>query len=383
MLIIIIQFVRSKYKLNFFFQIGGTVDITVHKQTDDNTLEEIIPATGGPVGGTTVDRAFETFLETIGGEDTLQTFKNSYMEDYLLLIREFEAKKRAGNNTKVRITVPLSFETLVKKKRGVKNMATVLEKSQYKGRVNYKNKKLMFDEPTVFKSFFNQAINGVIHCIKDILKEKSCDDLSDIIMVGGFSESELIQKSLREEFPSKRFLIPYDPGLAVLKGAVYFGHIPNAISKRVARFTYGVQICRKFMPGDPESRKISLGGSDRCFGVLHPIIRRGDRIEAGMEYLHSFYALKNSDGKFKCGFYVSDKKEPKFVDDKDCRLLGTLTVDIPKRKQENPSEIEETFILGETELKFRAKLIGSGQPIECPPFDMLDASKLPGKIKQT
>ena len=157
---------------NFVFQIGGTVDITVHKQTDDNTLEEIIPATGGSTGGTTVERAFENFLKTNGGNDTLQTFKNSYMEDYFFLFEEFEAKKPAGKSTKVRITVPLSFETLVKEKRGVKNMSTVLEESQHKGLVNYKNGKLIIDESTVFKSFFNQAINGVIHCIKDIFKEK-------------------------------------------------------------------------------------------------------------------------------------------------------------------------------------------------------------------
>ena len=131
------------------------------------------------------------------------------------------------------------------------------------------------------------------------------------------------------------------------------------------------------MQGDPDSRKIFLGGLERCMGVLHPIVRRGDPIKAGWEYPHSFHTLKHSEGKFKCGFYVSDKREPKYVDDKDCRLLGTLTIDIPKEKRETPPEIEETFIFGETELKFRAKLLGSGQPKECPSFDLLDASKLP------
>lgn len=359
--------------VNFSFHVGGTVDITVHQQTDDKSLEELIPATGGPMGGTTVDKAFENFLETVGGKGILATFKRSCMEDYLLLFREFEAKKRDGGNTKVRITVPLSFETLVKDKRG-KNLSTVLEESQYKGNVTFKNKKLIF-EPSVFKSFFHQAIDGVIKCIGDILREESCVDLTHIIMVGGFSESSLIQKSLREKFESYRFLIPDEPGLAVLKGAVYFGHIPNAISKRVSRYTYGVQICRKFMPEeDPDSRKIKLGGIDRCMGVLHPIVRRGDRIQAGLECPHSFQALKHSEGKFKCGLYVSDQRKPKYVDDKDCRLLGTLTIDISNTKKENPPEIEETYIFGETELTFRAKLLGSGQPIECT-FDMLDNYK--------
>ena len=374
----------SDFKLTLLFDmvlfnipIGGTGDVTVHKQAEDGLLEEIIPATGGPIGGTTVDKAFEIFLETIGGDGILRTFSTQYMEDFLFLFTEFEAKKRDGGDKKVGITVPLAFETLVKKSCK-KNIATILKNSEYKDNVTYKNKKL-FVQPSVFQSFFLEAKEGVIKCIEEILKEESCVDLTDIVMVGGFSESTLIQKSLREKFPSHRFIIPDDPGLAVLKGAVYFGHIPNAISKRVCRYTYGVQICRKFMPGkDPESRKIKLGGVDRCMGVLHPIIRRGDRIEAGLERPHSFQTLQHKEGKFNCGFYVSDKRDPKFVDDKDCRLLGTLTVEIPNTKRDHPPEIEETFIFGDTELTFRAKLLGSGQPVECS-FDMLDNSKLPQK----
>lgn len=341
------------------------------------SLEEIIPATGGPMGGTTVDRAFENFFETIGGKGFLKTFRDSFMEDYLLLFREFESKKRDEGNSKVRITIPLELDSLIKD-TCKKSFTKVLEKSQYNTKVIYKNRKIII-EPSVFISFFKEAIDGVLRCVEDILREESCNDLSDIIMVGGFSESKLIQKSLRKKFPSHRFLIPDDPGLAVLKGAVYFGHIPNVISRRVARHTYGVQICRKFVPGkDPESRKITLGGVDRCMGVLHPIIRRGDRIEAGLERPHAFQTLQHKGGKFNCGFYVSDKRDSKFVDEKDCRLLGTLTVEIPNTKRENPPEIEETFIFGETELTFRAKLLGSGQPIECR-FDMLDNSKLPQK----
>lgn len=48
-----------------FYLLGGTVDITVHKQADDGTLVELIPATGGPTGGVTVDKEFEKFLEII------------------------------------------------------------------------------------------------------------------------------------------------------------------------------------------------------------------------------------------------------------------------------------------------------------------------------
>ena len=328
------------------------------------------------MGGTSVDRSFETFFETIGGKGVLTTLKQSYMDDYLTLFTEFEAKKRDDVERKVRVTVPMTLEQLIKK-TCKKNIAKILENSEYKDTVTYKHKRLTF-HPSVFRSFFSEAIEGVIKILQQIFEEDACTDLSDIILVGGFCESKLIQRSLREKFKNHRFLIPNDPGLAVLKGAVYFGHIPNAISRRVARYTYGVQICRKFMFGDPESKKIRLGGLERCMGVLYPIVRRGDRINVGQEYVNSFLFLQHTNGMFKCKFYVSDQREPKYVDDKDSRLLGTLIVDVPNAKMENPPEIEETFIFGETELTFRAKLLRSGQPIECS-FDMLDSSKIPQK----
>lgn len=295
------------------------------------------------------------------------------MEDYLLMSNEFEAKKRDGGDFTVRIHIPLEFEGLIKRNRK-QTIATILGNSEYKEVVTYKNKKLCI-QPSLFKSFFQEATDGIIKCIADVLKHDSCANVSDIIMVGGFSESRVIQKSLKWKFNSFRFLIPDEPGLAVLKGAVYFGHLPNAISIRVARYTYGVQICPKFKPGDPEDKKIILGGSERCKGVLHPIMKRGDRIEAGREYRHYFLPLENKE-TFNCGFYVSDQREPKYVDDIGCRRLGSLTIKIPNTRQENSRKIEETFIFGETELTFSAKFLGSGQPIECC-FDMLDDNKLP------
>jgi hypothetical protein len=48
-----------------------------------------------------------------------------------------------------------------------------------------------------------------------------------------------VQKSIQTAFPDINVLIPEDPELAVLKGAVLFGFSPSVITARVARLTYG------------------------------------------------------------------------------------------------------------------------------------------------
>lgn len=351
---------------------GGTADITVHKQTADGTLEELLPATGGPLGGISVDGEYEKLLETIGGHGILEAFAKISMEDYLSILKEFEAKKREVSQTQVRIKIPLKFDHCIKGKIAG-GLSKALQNSIYKNSVTYKNNKLCL-QLSEFEKLFQNAISGIIKCVGEILAKKGFDDVNDIIMVGGFSDCKLIQMALKEKFKTRRFIIPDEAGLAVLKGAVYFGHLPNAISRRAARYTYGVQICRKFKPGeDPEDKKISVRGIERCKDVLHPLVKRGERIEPGCEYPVVCHSLKPNQGKIECGIYVSNQENPKFVDEEGCRLLGKVTVQLPPGL--NNAEIEEIIIFGETEITFRARQLETGRLFETS-FDMLKENNI-------
>ena len=222
------------------------VDVAVHKQNERGIIKEILPSIRKPFGGISVDRAFEDFLISIFGREIMDIFKNSHFEDFLLLFSDFEFSIKR-NYVKLTLVIPLSLEILFKKKNRTM-LSAALEKSQYKGIVTFKRRRLIL-EPSLVYSFFQPAIDGIIKTIQNVLSNQLCADLTHIIMVGGLSGSKIIQNALQETFPKCHFLIPDDPELAVLKGAVYFGHLPNAVSGRFARFTYGVKICRKFRPG--------------------------------------------------------------------------------------------------------------------------------------
>lgn len=65
--------------------------------------------------------------------------------------------------------------------------------------------------------------------MEDILAETENDmDISQILLVGGFSECLLIQDAV-EAFPEKREIVPEDDRRTVLKGAVLFGHRPDYV----------------------------------------------------------------------------------------------------------------------------------------------------------
>jgi archaeosine-15-forming tRNA-guanine transglycosylase len=58
---------------------------------------------------------------------------------------------------------------------------------------------------------------------------------------------EIIQDKIKSFFPSYRVIVPEDAELAVLKGAVLFGHKPDYIVARIARYTYGVECQEDFV----------------------------------------------------------------------------------------------------------------------------------------
>ncbi|KAH3808131.1 hypothetical protein DPMN_136482 [Dreissena polymorpha] len=51
-----------------------------------------------------------------------------------------------------------------------------------------------------------------------------CNQLESLKYVGGIVESPYDQQSIKEELPGKQLIVTDESGLAVLKGAVMFGH---------------------------------------------------------------------------------------------------------------------------------------------------------------
>ncbi|XP_048778127.2 heat shock 70 kDa protein 12B-like [Ostrea edulis] len=289
---------------------GGTVDITVHKQADDGTLEELFPATGEPLGGTSVDDKFADFLETIGGKGVLNKFKERCLKDHLDIFRNFETAKRAYNGTKVRIKIPANFDSLIKEDKTRGSISKALRDTQYTDRVTYANGKLAL-ESSVFEEFFKKAVDGISIFIENILARKSFDDVRTIIMVGGFSKSSIIQNEIKNKLSPYRIIIPEEAGLAVVKGDVYFGHVPNAISRRVSLYTYGIQSWPEYTPGiDPPSKKIDVNGTMRCKDVFFPLVQRGEQISVGFRKSQVFRSFKPNESETECAIYVSDQENP-------------------------------------------------------------------------
>lgn len=353
---------------------GGTADITIHKKAEDNTLEELLPASGGPWGGKSVDDAFMKFLRDLSGQKAMDLLKEKAMEDYVEICRTFETKKRTilpNKNSPVTMTIPQTYFEFSKECHKVKDFKEIVEKcSACEGKVSSLKGKLKWQNE-LFVQFYKKTINNIIKHMDDLFQEKQAQDVNTILMVGGFSECALLQKAVKEHFTEKKIIIPEEAGLAVLKGAVYFGHVPQAISRRSARHTYGIQTWPPFEKDiHPENKKTVMNGKVRCKDVFFKYVQKGESIYPGFKKSQIFNTLGVAKDVLECAVFISEDPNPLFVDEPGCRRLGILKIPLNKGNKTSRGEMEETMIFGETELRVRAEDLFTGNVQEIT-FDLL------------
>lgn len=333
---------------------GGTADITVHERQADGGLKELHKASGGAWGGTKVDEEFYgTLLRIIGGP-VFQKFKDDCKADYLDLQRELETKKRTikpDSSGKITIKVPVAIANTYSEEMA-ENVKEAIDGSPFRGKITWLSDKMRI-EAQIFQNLFKPCTDKIVAHIKDLLKEPDVQGTNIFLMVGGFSESVMLQDAITKALPKSKVIIPAEAGLTVLKGAVIFGHRPVAITSRVSKYTYGINISPPFDPSiHPEDHRVSVGGIDRCRDVFKKYIHEGETVKVGEARSGKHVTLKSNQKEMLLKVFASPKRDPKFVDEDDTEYLGKVVVNLPD--SEDKIRVEVKMMFGETELTVEA-----------------------------
>lgn len=177
--------------------VGETTDITVHSRSDfDGGVDEVLLSYICPWGGNCV---IEKMIELLCNKYKLERPIDINTCQHLIDQFNFSIRRQAIDN--IRLNIPgLGYEMTVE------------------------NAELddLFEEPL-------QRIQQVLQEVINIL------EVDIVILMGGFSQCERVQIAVQEVFENKTVIKPNEPGLTMLKGAVY--HLKQLENKNLESFT--------------------------------------------------------------------------------------------------------------------------------------------------
>ena len=339
--------------LTIYVSVGGTADITAYEILKNGFFKQILHSTGNDCGGTSVDREFFNILQGIIGAENMNKFKTDHTIEYLELCSSLETVKRniiEHQKEKVNITIPI---TCLDELNPSENFEKMLRHSEYADKISVVKNKMQLD-PECAKYLFSKTIEEIVSVITGILHKQTGSSISVILLVGGFSESKLVQLYIGKAFPDMLFIIPKDPTVAVLKGAVLFGHRPDVVTTRVTPCSYGRKIKPIFNPKIHESsRMVKIDGESRCDGVFELLIKSGTSVPIGKTVSKSYHTVSRHQEHIRVALYRSSNDNTKYVDEGDCCLIGECIVPV-LQPSDHRRNVTVQFEFGDTEIYITA-----------------------------
>ncbi|VDI28525.1 Hypothetical predicted protein [Mytilus galloprovincialis] len=338
---------------------GGTTDIVIQEKLKDGRLKDLCKPCGDECGGTNVDKEFMKVVSQILGNDVMLEFKRDYPLDYLDIRRNLELLKHADPEKRIRMSVPLAAFDKICSAHYKKNFIDTLKQSKLKDTVTHVTGDKVQLSKELFLSLFSSTTSKIVHLIKENLKNPKCKDLSMLLLVGGFSESVVVQNTIKKAFHDKTVIIIPDSSTAVLRGAVMYGHNPNIIASRIVKHSYGISSSQRFDPSKHQERRAdTVDGVKRCRDTFHSLISANTPVVVGEKRSHTFHTIQPFQDIATFRLFSSPHENPVYIDDKDCRHFADFKIDI-----QNPSkdriDIDVNFQFGLTELAVTAKQKGT------------------------
>ncbi|XP_053389278.1 heat shock 70 kDa protein 12A-like [Mercenaria mercenaria] len=300
---------------------GRTASITA-LSTEDGTPRRLHTLAGGGWGGQAVNEEFKQFLIKIVGAPVFLKFVEEEESDWMDLKMKFETIKhgvKSEDDGKVSLRLPVSLREILEECCN-ENVQTAVQASPYSKKI-YFTRDLMRLDVSIIKDLFTNSVEKIISNIKETLQIEAVTGTKTIIMVGGFSESPLVQSAVKEAFPDCNVFVPKEPAYALLKGAVMKGRNvepQKASVTAVSKFTYGVHVCH--INDEHGSSEIEKEETKIFF-------RKGEPISVGDKVTWKFTLETYDMQHVEIQFFTSPRTDTVSVDESEIEYLEKVRHD--------------------------------------------------------
>ena len=340
---------------------GGTVDVTVHSVGHEDKVRELHHATGGAWGGIYVDLEFSRLLERIFGNDLMKRYQKEYPCEWINFMSKFESSKRtAAPGKRLRVELPFQFHQFIKSEG--KSVEEHIHDFQ-NDHVKFQRGALALTYLEVEKLF--QLVFDNITCHLESILEKVVN-IKYVILVGGFATFPLLQQRIREQLSSVRVLAVRECSLAVVTGAVLYGHDPSLIASRRVKYTYGVAYRPDFVEGiDPDDYCVlDDEGEKKCENRLKIFVEKNDEVELDEEVEQGFFPFTANATSVDISVYSSQNSKPRYITDKGVEKVAQMTLPMPNTEGGKDRELYVTMRFGKVEIEVVSKDATSDEEVQ-------------------
>ncbi|XP_061183555.1 heat shock 70 kDa protein 12A-like [Saccostrea echinata] len=341
---------------------GGTIDIVVKEVREDRTLRELHYACGNGLGGESVNIRIASYFEEVFGKDVMKKFRtnNEYKASWLDLETEIEQKKRTLQfdlKGRLKMSIPPVlleiFESL--RKLNPREHFNSIEHLTLSRDKLYINKDLIYQ-------LFQPSVESILNIMKEILDKPHLYRISDVIMVGGFSQCPLISEQIKSTFRDLKVVVPNDADLAVLKGAVIYRHWPEVIYSRRAPFSLGARFARCWLDGDDIQKQFkNRKGEKMCGDWFCKFVTKNEEFNTTDKAILPVSPMEANTKFVPVEIFKSDEEEPRYTTDPSSKSMGkAFNVDMSDLTGGLDREAHVTLTMGSTEIKVEGQQIPNG-----------------------
>ena len=340
---------------------GGTVDLTVH-EIDNENLKEVVRGSGGACGSTYLDQRFTHYIKELIGNEIYEEMEIHHPEGIILLMDAWERAKcdvKASLEKTVFIPIPTPIWRFLSKKDDVLERIADFQDGE--------DEDIVLD-PEKLNFIYDSVLQDVEDAIREqikILDESEDPRCERLVLVGGFAESPILQKRIKENF-STRFEgihVLQSPGKAVVEGAVHFA-LRERIQSRRMRFTYGCEIMSSFREGiDPENKRKMIDDRSLCDERFSTFVKIGEEVRFDQVIKKSYYTSFKKQTNITFDFYKTDSPTPEYIDEEGMEGFGTMNMRFPSSFSYANREVVLTIFFGRTTIQVEGMDISTGTKV--------------------
>ena len=341
------------------------MDITVHEvQAEDGHILEKDCPSGGLFGGIHVDREFENLMSKAFGDVFIRNFKKQFPNDWQIIMNRFETQKRAEDYVdNEEISIPLPYNFIKSCYHDIGEDDTINERIRrfYPEKVSVSSDYLTISMETLGE-LHRPIVSKISQHVKDLLSKQSLQDVKTMFLVGGFSEAQFLRKEFSRNFSDKRILIPKDPQLAIIRGALEFAQDPTLLRARVMGKTYGVGTWHEFDPEiHPPGKREVCPHKVYCRDIFETLVKKGERIDIEETRTHNFRPVHPDSTELSFPFYSTGQEDAEFITDP--RVVSEnvkILISTPDTTKGLNRKLRLDVKFGGTELKVQVTDVESG-----------------------